>query len=111
MDEKTAYWASVVLGAMALLLLIVNMCLINGNRRMQEEINQRQATINGGVTLNQIDNFLVKLLADSAVKNNDSDTRNLLAEQGLTIPPSAKGEPKEKESAKDGKESKKKSSQ
>lgn len=108
MDEKTTYWASVILGALALMLLVVNICMINGNHRLQDEINQRQGAINSGVTLSQINKGLVQALADIAVKSNDSDARGLLAKQGITITAPAKSdEAKEKDASKD---SKKKSS-
>ncbi|MDP9127135.1 MAG: hypothetical protein M3N08_02585 [Pseudomonadota bacterium] len=102
MDEKTTYWASIALGAVALVLLVINMSLINGNRHLQEEISQRQAAINSGVTLNQVNKGLVQALAEIAVKNSDTEARGLLAAQGITIAPAGKTE--------EGKESKKKSS-
>ncbi len=85
MDEKTTYWASVVFGALALVLLVINISLINGNRHMQDDINQRQAVINSGVTLSQVNKGLVQALADATVKNGDGEVRELLAAQGITI--------------------------
>lgn len=84
MEEKIAYWASMVLGGLALVLLILNISLINGNRNLQESINQRQATINAGATLNQLSRGLVQALAEAA-NNNDSAIRDLLAAQGITV--------------------------
>jgi len=92
MDEKTTYWASIVLGAFALVLLVINVSLINGNRHMQDEINQRQSVINGGVTLSQVNKGLVQALADVSVKNGDTEVRDLLAAQGITIKPNSKNE-------------------
>jgi hypothetical protein len=102
MDEKTTYWASVILGALALVLLVINISVMNGNRRMQEDIGQRQSAINSGATLNQVNKGLVQALADISVKNSDTEARDLLAAQGITIGANAKGE--------ESKESKKKSS-
>jgi hypothetical protein len=90
MDEKTTYWASVVLGAVALLLLVINISLINGNRHLQEEVGDRQSLINGGTNLSQLNKGLVQALADISVKNSDAEARDLLAAQGITI--GAKGE-------------------
>ena len=92
MDEKTTYWASVTLGALALVLLVINISLINGNRHTQDDLNQRQAIINSGVTLSQVNKGLVQALADASVKSGDNEVRDLLAAQGITIKPNAKSE-------------------
>jgi hypothetical protein len=94
MDEKLAYWSSVVLGALALLVLVLNVSMINGNRNLQAEVNQRQATINNGLKLGQINQALVQALAEAAVRGNDEDARNLLATQGIGVKTAAKGEAK-----------------
>src|ERR1700722_4887414 len=85
MDEKVAYWASVALGALALVLLVLNVSFINGNRALQDEVNQRQAAINRGGTLSQVNQGLVQALANSSVKDDDSQIRDLLAAQGITV--------------------------
>lgn len=96
MDEKTTYWASIILGGAALLVLVINMSIINSNRNLQEDINQRQATINSGATLDQINKGIVNALADIATKDSDSEARSLLAAQGITInAPGKADEPKE----------------
>jgi hypothetical protein len=89
MDDKVAYWASVILGALALLLLITNVALINSNRTIQMEISRRQNIISNGVSLSQLNQGLVQALADAAVKNDDKEIRDLLAGQGITIKPNA----------------------
>src|SRR5580704_3783407 len=87
MDEKITYWAAVVFGAVSLVLLVLNVSFINSNRTLQEETNQRQAAINRGPTLGQVDQGIVQALANAAVKNNDTQARDLLAAQGITIKP------------------------
>jgi hypothetical protein len=85
MDEKITYWASVAFSALALILLVLNVSFVNGNRSMQEEVSQRQATINRGPTLNQVNQGIVQALANAAVKEGDTQARDLLAAQGITI--------------------------
>jgi hypothetical protein len=85
MDEKITYWAAVAFGALALVLLVLNISFINGNRALQDEINQRQAVLNRGQTLNQVNQGLVQALANVAVKDNDAQVRDLLAAQGITL--------------------------
>jgi hypothetical protein len=87
MDDKAAYWISVALSAIALILLVVNVSLFNGNTRLQAEVAQRQAAINNGLGLSQLNQGLVQALADAAVKDNDKSIREMLAAQGITIKP------------------------
>jgi hypothetical protein len=89
MDEKVTYWASVAFGALALVLLVLNVSFVNGNRALQEEVSQRQATINRSPTLGQIDQGIVQALANAAIKDDDAKARDLLAAQGITIKPGA----------------------
>ena len=87
MDDKIAYWASVIFSALALLLLVLNVGLVNGNRNLQAEVNQRQLAINNGVKFGQLNQSLVQALADASIKENDKDIRDLLSAQGITIKP------------------------
>ena len=87
MSDKVLYWVSVALGALALLLLVVNVCLINGNRNLQNELSQRQAIIGNSANLSQLNQALVQALAQAAVDDDDQDVRDLLAAQGITVKP------------------------
>lgn len=91
MDDKASYWASVGLSALALLLLVTNVALVNSNRNLQTELGQRQNVINSGINLSQLNQGLVQALADASVKNDDKEIRDMLAAQGITI--KSKGEP------------------
>lgn len=93
MNEKTAYWASVVLSTLALVLMIASVFLINGNRDLQAEVAQRQAIINSGINLSQLNQSLVQALADASIKDDDKQIRDLLAAQGITIKPPAQNKP------------------
>lgn len=92
MDDKVAYWASVALAALSLLLLITNVALINSNRNLQIEVNQRAAMINNATKLSNVNQALVQALADASVAEGDKDLRDLLAGQGITIKKNAKAE-------------------
>ncbi len=85
MSDKVLYWGSVVLGALALLLLVTNVCMINGNRAMQDELGQRQAAISNSSSLSQLNQGLVQALAQAAVDAHDQEIRELLTAQGITI--------------------------
>ncbi len=85
MADRMIYWMSVALSAVALVLLLINVSLINGNRNLQDEIAKRQATINNGITMSQLDQSLAQALAQASVSSNNQDIRQLLAGQGITI--------------------------
>jgi hypothetical protein len=94
MNDRVLYWGSVVLGGLALLLLVANVCLIDGNRNLQSEIGRRQGLIGASGTMSQLNQNLVQALAQTAVEDNDQEARDLLAGQGITV--RAKGEKADK---------------
>jgi len=71
MSDKVLYWGSMVFGGLALLLLVANVCLINGNRNLQVELGQRQAAISNAANLNQLNQALIQALAQASVNNQD----------------------------------------
>jgi hypothetical protein len=85
MTEKILYWTSVAGAFVALLLLIGNIILISGNRQMQEEVGRRQAIIGNAGNLSNLNQSLAQALAEVAVKGKDSQIRDLLAAQGITV--------------------------
>jgi hypothetical protein len=85
MDEKLAYWGSVLLSALALILIVANISLSNSNRVLQQDVAQRQAALAGGQQLSQFNQNLVQTLAEAAYKNNNSQIRDLLNTQGITV--------------------------
>lgn len=89
MDDKAAYWASVGLSAVALLLMVTNVALVNCNRNLQTEVAERQNMINNGMKMGQFNGNLVQALADISIKNDDKEIRDLLASQGITVKPKA----------------------
>jgi hypothetical protein len=85
------YWATVGLSALALALVVGYIILVQDNRRVQVEVNQRQQFINQSLQLGRINEALVRALAAAAVSNKDDKLRDLLTENGITI--DAAGEP------------------
>lgn len=85
------YRVIVGLAGFSLLLVIVYIVLVQDNRSVQLEVNQRQQFINQSVQLGRINEALIRALATAAVKNNDDKLRDLLAQRGITI--NAAGEP------------------
>jgi mannose/fructose/N-acetylgalactosamine-specific phosphotransferase system component IID len=85
MNEKNTYWASVILGVLALVTLIADVVLINGNRHISQVVGQRQQVISSTVTFDQLNKNLVQVLAQAAVQDDDKDIRALLSTQGITV--------------------------
>jgi hypothetical protein len=79
------YWTLVALSGGALVLVLLNSWLIENNRSVQAEVNQRQEFINQSVEISKIHETLVRSLAQAAVDKNDDRLRDLLASQGITI--------------------------
>ena len=87
MNDKVLYWGSMAFRRSGALLLIANVCLINGNRNLQVELGQRQAAINNAGNLNQLNQALVQALAQASVNNQDKEISDLLTSQGITVKP------------------------
>jgi len=73
------------LGALALLLVLVNGTLFLANRAAQAEITARQQFIQQTVQLENLYREIVKALAELALKNGDNQIIQMLAEQGIGV--------------------------
>jgi uncharacterized Tic20 family protein len=85
MKEKLAYQIAVLFSIVAVILLVVNISLANSNRTKQNELGQRQSTIASGQALAQLNQGLVKAMAEASLKYDDSQLRELLTSQGITL--------------------------
>lgn len=85
MNGKLTYGLGLILGILSLVTLFANMALISSNRHVQDNINQRQAEINKGNSLNSLNQGLVQALAEAAINGHDSAAKDLLAAQGITV--------------------------
>lgn len=85
MNEKLPYCGAVLFSSIALVLLVINVSLATVNRAAQMEINQRQATLAAGQQLSQLNQGLVQMMAEAAIKNNNTKLRDLLTAQGITL--------------------------
>lgn len=93
MTDKILYWTTVGFAALAMLLFITNVTLINGNQGMQESINQRQGVINMAQNVAPLNQQLTQALAEASVKGGDESIRALLTSQGINLQPPGKGGP------------------
>ena len=81
------YRLLVALSGITLVLVVVYIVLIQDNRAVQSEINQRQQFINQSIQLGRINDALIHALAATAVSDNDDKLRDLLAQNGIAINP------------------------
>src|SRR5712692_10304603 len=77
----------VALSGITLVLVVAYIVLIQENRSVQAEVNQRQQFINQSIQLGRINDALIRALATTAVDNKDDKLRELLVQNGITINP------------------------
>jgi hypothetical protein len=84
--QKFPYLASLFLSAIALVLLVVNLSITVGNRSKQNDLVQRQNTVSQGQPIVQLDQAVVRLIAEASIKNSDSQLHALLTQEGIPLP-------------------------
>ena len=81
------YWGAIGLAGVTIVLVFAYMFLVQNNRSLQAEVNQRQQFINQSIQLGRINDALIRTLAATAVSSTDDKLRDLLAQSGITINP------------------------
>ncbi len=79
------YWIIVGLSGLTLVLVVAYIVLVQENRSVQAEVNQRQQFINQSIQLGRVNEALIRALATAAVSNKDDRLRELLTQNGITI--------------------------
>jgi hypothetical protein len=83
------YRITLALSGISLILVVIYLCLVQVNRSVQAEVNQRQQFINQSIEFNRINDALIRAIATTAVNNKDDKLHELLTQNGITINPSA----------------------
>lgn len=83
--QKIPCPTSLVLSVIALVLLFVNISLVAMNRSTQAKIGQQQSDLAAGQPIVQLHQALVRMMADATVKSNDSQMKELLESQGISL--------------------------
>ena|SRR5271154_3385370 len=81
------YRIVLALSGITLVLVVVYLYLVQANRSVQAELNQRQQFINQSIQFNRVNDALIRALAATAVSDKDDKLRDLLAQNGITINP------------------------
>jgi hypothetical protein len=79
------YRIVLALSGITLVLVVVYLILVQENRSVQAEVNQRQQFINQSIQLNRVNDALIRALAATVVSDKDDKLRDLLAQNGITI--------------------------
>ena len=79
------YWTIVGLSALTLVLVVTYIVLVQDNRSVQAEVNQRQQFINQSIQLGRVNEALIRALAAAAQSNNDDRLRGVLTQNGITV--------------------------
>ena len=77
------------IGAVSLLLVLLNGTLFLTNRSAQARVTERQQFIQQTVQLETLYREIVKALAELALKNGDNQILQMLASQGISVTPNA----------------------
>jgi hypothetical protein len=85
MLKKNEFLILTVLAAICVLLAIANMILFSQNRVGQSEVTQRAQYIQQSAQLEPLYREMVKALGELTVRNNDTQLRDMLAKQGITV--------------------------
>jgi hypothetical protein len=91
--DQWIYRAAVGLSALAAVLVVAYIVLVQDNRAVQREVNQRQQYINQSVQLGRVNEALIRALAAAAASSNDQKLRDLLTQSGVTINPTGEVAP------------------
>lgn len=89
MLKRSHYWVLSVIGALCVVIVIVNMGLFSSNRSLQTQVNQRNQYIQQSLQLQGLYQQIVRSLADLTLRNHDEQLRNVLAKQGINVTASA----------------------
>src|SRR5271156_6746549 len=81
------YRVVLALSGITLVLVVIYLCLVEANRSVQAEVNQRQQFINQSIQFSRVNDALIRALAATAVSDKDDRLRDLLAQNGITINP------------------------
>ncbi len=88
-DSTTAYRALVSLAGLALVLVVLAMVLLIGNKSSSQNVLRDRETINNMIGLVGLEQNLVRRLTELATTGHDEAIRGLLIAQGLTVSSSA----------------------
>ncbi|MBO0735073.1 MAG: hypothetical protein J2P48_00675 [Alphaproteobacteria bacterium] len=89
--EGWLYWTALGLSGLTVVSVAAYIVLVQDNRSVQLEVNQRQQFINRSMQLGRVNQTLIRALAAAAASAHDDKLRDLLAQNGITI--NAAGEP------------------
>jgi len=94
-EGEQEMWVLSGLAGLAVLLAGLNIFLFEANRTMKQEIAHRRQFITQSVPLSQLNNQIIRSLANLSAEQQDRQLKQLLANHGITftINPPESGKP------------------
>jgi hypothetical protein len=81
------------LAALNLVLVLANILLTVGNQSLQSEVSERQQLISQAIQLENLNQQVIAVLANMAVKSKDEKLKDLLVSSGVGFSPSTEPAP------------------
>ncbi|MGE3770544.1 MAG: hypothetical protein AB7G06_06285 [Bdellovibrionales bacterium] len=85
MNQVKVEKAAVGFAVVALVVFIINACLIMDAQATQRDIGARQAEIQRGIQISQLNNDLIRALGVAAIDKKDTKIKDLLSQNGITV--------------------------
>lgn len=82
--SRAQFWVATVLGALCLLLALVNLTVGSMNRSLQAEVGVRQQYVQQSVQLEGLYREIIRALAELGARNNDQEVRAMLQRHGIS---------------------------
>ena len=83
--RAAANWLLTGIGALALVLALVDIALFSTNRQQQSQVAERAQFIQQSAQLQGLYQQIIGSLAELSAKNNDAQLKAVLADQGITF--------------------------
>lgn len=83
---------TMVLAVIALVLFVINAILVFGAQSTQRDMAVRQAQIQEGMALSQLNQQLVQALGAAQIQNKDKKIEALLGQHGITVQQEPRGQ-------------------
>ncbi|HVC10118.1 MAG TPA: hypothetical protein VNE59_00640 [Burkholderiales bacterium] len=89
MLKSGEFWLLNAIGALALVLVAMNMILVHGNRGMQATADRRAQYVQQSAQLQGLYQGIVRTIANLSVRDKDAALKNVLTQEGITVSVSA----------------------
>lgn len=83
------YWLLNGIGALALVLVVMNVSFVHANRGLQATVNRRAQYVQQSVQLQGLYRGIVRTIANLSVRDKDHALKDVLTQEGIRVSVSA----------------------